>query len=338
MPIQQIHTFLVRPGKGGREKLEVNGTDVPLSGGMFNLLSRIYERSNEECNIHINFRPTGDGKQQNDCRDLITGHLAGRSLATARPLAERLRDTTDGRSGLGLLFLIAGMEGTGHKIVISRFPTDSAIFVDEKREKFTVAFLEQVFMKNKGSYKAVTYQDTSLQGGFWTGRAIDKQINGRGDQLSDYWIADFLLSEFATTPAAGSRRLGKALRDAVNKVPLEVKEELIAAVKLTSGLAGKPISITSFSEQFSLSSEARAALVSGLKSPRTAQEQFMLDITEFRNCIAYRSVELDNGALLTADSAEFEEVFEKQFLDDAHEKVEYSTRGKIVDEKLKSQR
>jgi hypothetical protein len=111
LPIQQIHTFLVRPGKGGREKLEVNGTDVPLSGSMFNLLAGIYDRSDEECNIHINFRPSADGKQQNDCRDLLTGYLSGRTLDTAKLLAERLRDTTDGRSGLGLLFLLAGMEG-----------------------------------------------------------------------------------------------------------------------------------------------------------------------------------------------------------------------------------
>lgn len=318
--------------------MEVNGTDVPLSGSMFNLLGGIYDRSDEECNIHVNFRPSADGKQHNDCRELLTGYLGGRALDTAKLLAERLRDTTDGRSGLGLLFLIAGMEGSSHKVLISRFPTDSAIFVDENAEKFTVAFLERVFMKNKSSYKAVVYQDTSLQSGFWTGRAIDKQINARGDQLSDYWITDFLLSEFATTSAAGSRRRGKALRDAVNKVPVEVKEELIAAARLASGLAGKPISINRFADQFSLSSGAREALVRGLKNPHTAQEQFQLDISEFRNYIAYRSIELDNGALLTADSADFEEVFEKQYLDDAHETVEYSTRGRIVNERLKAQR
>lgn len=338
MTIQHIHTFLVRPGKAGHEKTDINGTAVPLSGGMFDLLGGIYNRSDEECDIHINFRCAPDGKQHNDCRALVTGHLRERTLDTARLLAERLRDTTDGRSGLGLLFLIAGTERAGQKIVISRFPTDSAIFVDDNPTKFTVAFLERVFMKNKTSYKAVAYQDTSLRSGFWAGRAIDKQINGRGDQLSDYWITDFLLSEFATTPAAGSRRLAKALRDAVNKVPVDVKEELIAATRLASGLAGNSISINSFAERFNLSLEARGALVSGLKSPRTAQEQFMLDIGEFRNYIAYRSVELDNGALLTAETAEFEEIFAKKYIDETREMVEYSTQGKIVNEKLKTQR
>jgi len=193
-------------------------------------------------------------------------------------------------------------------------------------------------MKNKTSYKAAVYQDTSLLGGFWTGHAIDKQLNGQGDHVSDYWISDFLLSEFATTPAAGSRRLGIALRDAVSKAPIEIKEELIAAARLASGLAGKPISINSFVEQFSLSPSASEALVGSLRTRRIAREQFLLDISEFRNYIAYTSVELDNGALLTADSADFEDVFDKQYLDEEHRIVEYSTRGKIINEKLKSQR
>jgi hypothetical protein len=193
-------------------------------------------------------------------------------------------------------------------------------------------------MKNKSSYKAVVYQDTSLQGGFWTGRAVDKQINGRGDQLSDYWISDFLLSEFATTPAAGSRRLAKALRDAVNKAPVTIKEELISAARLAGGLAGRPISISRFADQFSLSDAAREALAATLKNPRTAQEQFLVDISEFRNYIAYRSIELDNGALLIADSTDFETIFERQFIDESRETVEYSTRGKIVNEQLKPKR
>jgi hypothetical protein len=46
-------------------------------------------------------------------------------------IAERLAEYSDGRSGLGLLFLIVGKDGRDHKIVLSRIPTDSAIYVDE---------------------------------------------------------------------------------------------------------------------------------------------------------------------------------------------------------------
>jgi hypothetical protein len=50
--------------------------------------------------------------------------------------------------------------------VISRFPTDNAIYVDEDPRKLTVEFLERVFMKNKASYKAAVYRDASLRGAF----------------------------------------------------------------------------------------------------------------------------------------------------------------------------
>jgi hypothetical protein len=225
---------------------------------MFTLLDNIYSRSDNECDIDITFRPTRDGKQQNDCRDLLVGYLAGPTLDTAKLLAERLRDNTDGRSGLGLLFLIAGKESTNHKVVISRFPTDSAIYVDENSRKFTVEFPERVFVKNKASYKAVVYQHSSLRGGFWTGRAVDKQLNSPGGQLPDYWISDFLLSEFSVTPAAGTRRLAVALRDAARRAPLPVKQELTAAATLANGLAGQKLSINTFGDQFNLSRHARA--------------------------------------------------------------------------------
>src|SRR5260221_1752266 len=186
LAVQHIHTFLVHPGKGRQDKTEINGTTVPLSGPMFNLLDSIYSRSDQECDIDITFRPTREGKQQNDCRDLLIGYLSNPALGAAKTIAERLSDTTDGRSGLGLLFLIAVKESANHKIVISRFPTDSAIYVDGQARSLTVEFLERVFMKNKASYKAVMYENSSLRGGFWSGRAVDKQLNYPGGQLSDY--------------------------------------------------------------------------------------------------------------------------------------------------------
>ena len=131
LTIHHIHTFLVHPGKG-TGKLQIVGTSVSLIGGMFALLDGIYNKSDAECDVDITFSPTADGKQQNDCRDLITAYLSKPDLLKGRKIAERLAVHTDGRSGLGLLFLIAGKVGREHKILLSRFPTDSAIYVDEK--------------------------------------------------------------------------------------------------------------------------------------------------------------------------------------------------------------
>lgn len=335
MAVQHIFTYLVHPMKGAAEFPQINGTAVKLAGKMFDLLRNIYEKSEQECDVDITFSPTKDGKQQNDCRDLICTYLTETTLATGRKIAERLERHTDGRSGIGLLFLISGNEGKDQKIVISRFPTDNAIYVDEDPKKLTVQFLERVFMKNKFSYKAVAYRDTSHKSGFWNGRAIDKQLNNPAGEVSNYWILDFLSSQLTVTAAAGTRRLANALRNAAKNADLDTKQEIVAAATLASGLKDQHLNIEGFCERFGLSPKARSAITSELVSARVAQENFRFDLGEFQNLIAYKSVELNNGGTLSAPSSEFDNVFHQQDIDGVEGRVRFVTEGKIINEKLK---
>jgi len=297
-------------------------------------METIYSKSENDCDIEITFRRRPDGRQQNDCRDVLLTYLSAPSLASGHSIAERLGAMTDLRSALGLLFLIAGKEGRDHKVVISRFPTDSAIYVEEKQRALTVQFLERVFMKNKHSYKAVLYRDASLNAAFWTGRAIDKQINTPTRLTSDYWITDFLLSEFSVTPAQGTNRFAKALRAAVQTaLPVEVKEEITAAATLCARLGGLKMSINQIASRFSMSQPAQAAIVQALKKPVLADDVFTFDATEFKAIVAFKSVELDNGAVLTAEYDNFNKVFTEEKIKD---QTQYVTRGRIVNEKLKT--
>lgn len=305
---------------------------------MFDLLSGIYAKADTECNVDITFSPTRDGKQQNDCRDLVVSYISKPDLSKGRKIAERLAEYSDGRSGLGLLFLISGKEGRDHKIVLSRFPTDSAIYVDETPGSLSVQFLERVFMKSKTSYKAVLYQHASLQGGFWFGRAIDKQLNTLLGEPSNYWINDFLLSDFTTTPAMGTRRLAIALRDATKKASLDIKQELTAAGTLASGLAGQRLNIDDFGNRLGLSDAAKSAIKNELKSSAAAQEVFQFDIGTYRGLVAFKSIELSNGALLTADTEKFDEVFEQEPVEGSKDEIKFVTRGQVIDEKLKTAR
>jgi hypothetical protein len=334
--IQHIFTYLVHPKKGIRAASATTGLKVELHGRLFDLLNNIYVKSDDECDIDITFSPTSDGVQQNDCRDLLCTHLGGPTLETGRAIAQRLEIHTDGRSGLGLLFLIAGKEGREHKLVISRFPTDNAIYVDEDPRKLTVRFLERVFLKHKSSYKAVLYRDASLKGGLWNGRAVDRQLNVPGNELSNYWIVDFLASEFTVTPAAGTQRLAAALRNAAKKVSLDVKREIVAAATLATGLGKQKISIDEFNERFGLSDAARTAILRELKSPRLAQDRFQFDLSEFQSIATFRSVELSNGATLTAPSSDFDDVFEEEPIEGSRGEVRFTTQGRVLNEKIRS--
>ncbi len=265
---------------------------------------------------------------------MICAYLDDPTLAKGRAIAQRLESQTDRRSGLGLLFLISGREARDHKIVISRFPTDSAILVEENPRTLDVEFLERVFMKNRTSYKAVMYRDPSLKGGIWSGKAIDKQIRFGGES-SDYWIADFLLSAFKITPAQGTRRLGTALRDAAKKSDIDVKQEIAAAAPLASRLGRQPMSINDFENRFNLSPAAREAIGKELRSPRLAEERFEFVAAEFNDLLTFRSKELSNGAMLTAPSAKFDDVFHEEIVDERTREVKFTTQGTVVNDKLK---
>lgn len=337
MPIEQVHTFLVHPGKGVEDPSHIGGTTVTHHRGkLFDLLNGIYANSDRECDIEISFDHAPDGSQQNDCRDLIIAYLQSPTLAHARHIASRLQQHSDKRPGLGLLFVLSGREGRDHKMVISRFPTDSAILAEEQATRLTIEFLERVFMKSATAYKAAAYQHASFQTGFWTGRTIDRQSTTRFSPASDYWIFDFLKSNFLLTAAAGTRRLGKALRDAAKyAADVSTKSEIAAAVTLAKSIRGRQTSIKEFMEQFGLSPEAQNAVLGVIRDPEVAEERFRFDVDEFRNQVAFRSVQLNNGGLLTAESTEFDEVFSREIINPKTNEVRYSTSGKVVSERLR---
>ncbi|HEX4304082.1 MAG TPA: hypothetical protein VHZ78_14895 [Rhizomicrobium sp.] len=333
MAIEHIHSFLVHPRKGIAEKRKIGGTTVQTSGKLFGLLSEIYLSSDAQCDIEIAFNQSATGVQANLCRDLIIDYLEGPTLVRGRRLAERLESMTTRRSGLGLLFVIAGTEGRDHKVVVSRFPTDVAILAEEKSEELSVQFLERVFMKNATSYKAAAYQDSSLKAGFWTGRAVDRQINDRVAQISDYWIADFLASGFQVTSAAGTRILAVAIRNAARATTdINIKSEIAAAVTLAKALKGRRSTTIGFENLLNLS-EAAKKLINAQISEHL-EDQFQFDWKEFSEHLAYRSIELDNGAILTAEAPRFDEVFHRDRARTDGGGIRFTTEGRITGERL----
>jgi hypothetical protein len=100
---------------------------------------------------------------------------------------------------------------------------------------------------------------------------------------------------------------------------------------------GRRISIRGFAEQFHLSRAATNAIISELKSAEVATELFRFDQAEFKSQVGYRSVELDNGGMLTAETGEFDKVFHREEIDRG-KRVRFSTEGEIVDDKLRKVR
>ncbi len=339
MPIKTIHSFLVHPLKNDDSTPLIGGTRVFLGKGgrLVSMMSDVYEEAETECKIDISFEPADDGAQQNDCRDLVVAYAGGGQIEDGRAIAQRLQSVTTLKSGLGLLFLLLGEEEGAKKVVISRFPADNGILADQKKGELSVQFLERVFMKRATTYKAAVYRGHSLTSQFWEGKVIDKQINSGSMSVSNYWISEFLASDFRTTSAQGSRRLADALRNATAKAKdINLKTELVAALRMSRNLAGKSVSISGLMEQFSVSDGARS-LVNAEVQEHLRKEKFRLDVVELDKHAPMQSIELDNGAVLTAPTPTFDDVFKRENVrgGDGNQKIRITTEGRVVNERLR---
>jgi hypothetical protein len=220
-----------------------------------------------------------------------------------------------------------------HKLVVSRFPAEPGILAEARNQTLELEFIERVFLKRTTTYKAALYAGTSFDDHFWDGSAVDKQIGE--EQLANYWIHGFLASDFRTTPAQGSRRLAKALKQAIESTgDPAVKQELIAASTLARGHAGQATSVQDFMTQFHLSQEAQTLVTGQLTNPAVATERFVLDEAEFSRHLSIHSVELDTGVSVIGPADQFERHVRRQVVAGQDNQVEFSTRGRVVSEKL----
>ena len=189
-------------------------------------------------------------------------------------------------------------------------------------------------MKNANAYKSAFFQTIHLDAGFQEGRAIDRQSIGT-DELSAYWIKDFLKSQIRTTGPAGTRRLAEAVRSAVKDAEdPDLKQELVATATLLRGQAGRTQSTTAILGNLSISDGSTQAIREHFPKPELMNDTFTFDSDEFDKHIRYRSVELDNGAIMTADDKEFSNVFREEPLGDTN-RSRYTTEGTILAQRFR---
>src|SRR5438477_9998792 len=75
MPIERVHSFLVHASKHAEEQPNISayisGAQISRNGPLFAMLSSVFNRAHEECDIDIVFRPEDQGRQQNECREIM---------------------------------------------------------------------------------------------------------------------------------------------------------------------------------------------------------------------------------------------------------------------------
>lgn len=168
---------------------------------------------------------------------------------------------------------------------------------------------------------------------------VDKQIAYGPSSVADYWIRDFLLSDFLMTGPAGTRRLAKAIREAIrSESELPVKHELSLLASLLPGLGGKLVSVNTVFERYAVTDSARRAVAQRFSGDALLDAVFAFDADEFRNNAAMRAVELDNQGILLAPAESFDDVFSQEAVTGQPGAVRFSSEGRIVDESIRQRR
>nr|EES53780.1 MAG: hypothetical protein UBAL3_49470009 [Leptospirillum ferrodiazotrophum] len=191
-------------------------------------------------------------------------------------------------------------------------------------------------MKSATSYKAAVYSGSSFDKDFWKGFAVDKQINSAESSISNYWIRDFLRSDFLTPGEAGTRRFAIAVRDAMNRsTNMQVKEDIAALHHLMSGMPNRVVNAKGILDQFHISQATQEEIKKHFPHTKLFGENFQFVPTEFLKHISLQTVELDNGGLLTAATERFNDVFKREPVESSNDTFKYSTKGKIVNQRFR---
>ena len=334
--VDSIHSFLIHPGKGAENPHEINGAAVPKSGKLFEMLRPVFDEATEDCPHKIAFN-SQNGQQKNDCRDALITYIKNRDLNHGRDLAKRLQAVTTHRSGLGLLFLMTGEETGETKIVVSRFPADSGILAEEKGKGLSVEFLERIFMKSAKTYKAAFYSGSSFAKDFWRGQAADKQVNSSESVIADYWIREFLLSDFLTPGEAGTRRFAIAVRETMNRsTEPGLKQDIVAMQNFLAKMPAQVgVSAKGLLDQFHVPAGTQEQIKDRFPKAKSFEETFTFVPGEFAKFVTMRTIELDNGALLTAPTERFDVVFTREPVTGRANIFRFVTQGSIVDQRFR---
>ena len=335
MQLEQIHSFLVRPEKAATGTGTVRDVQVGTSDPLNQELTRIFIGSDAECRTDIVFAPDIDGQQKNAAHDCILGYARHPSDSTGRAVAERLQKVTPTSAGYGLLFLFKGKDSDGQEVlVLSRVPAEAGMVARETSQIMTVDFIERVFRKRSTAYKSALFKTFSLSAGFHLGRAVDRQTHAKVE-LAQYWINDFLECKLNLQGPLGSRRLGIGMAEAVkNTDDPETKQELFAVTVTMRNQDGKTQSARNLLRGIGASDDVIHAIADEMPNLTAMDEVFTFQVNEFDRHIRFRIVELDNGAMLIANYADFPEVYEVERLASGN-RLRFSTSGTIIKEQYR---
>ncbi len=285
------------------------GGQLPVKAALRNALDRSLAVAAEGQNlteIVLNVDPKPDGERTSLVRDAVKGLAFGgkaESRTSGLELARQLSRAMDERS-LECLLLIAVYVEKGQderQVAAWIFPQDEAFrFSPEGDTGSDIELLTEIFSRTSGLRKMALFTGKNIKSHFLKGKVLDYQ-QGRRDDVSDFWIQRFLDAKLAITPAAGTKVLATALREA-SKAPdlslIERRQVHAAALALHTMPQGS-VSLQGVADQF-LSGTAKKVFLGTAENDETRASNFKLDHDAFDERLKVRNFHLPEDVWVSA--------------------------------------
>ena len=129
-------------------------------------------------------------------------------------------------------------------------------------------------------------------------------------------------------------RIAKVLKKASQSAKkLRVKEDIAAISLLLRNNDKKEISLAQICKR--VSDETASEIISNVRFPELIEEVFIFDAEEFYKHAPYKSIELDNDAVLIAPLEKFEDCFTISIVDKVKSIYQFLTEGRIVENRIR---
>jgi hypothetical protein len=317
----EAYCVSVPPLKSVSEDTVLNGTQIK-EGKTFDVLLDIFKKSEKHCNIPITFKPNQIIKSE------LQAFFKDPDLGVSERIGRLLGNISTSQNGESLLFIAKVSRNKSEFVFLCRLPVGEAISAKVRKDKLSVKVLDDVFVKNKHSYKIALYEIQKEGIMPNSGYVYDKQTNSPNKNAADYWIKEFLKSTEAMSSVYASKQLAKAIVSTITAIEdIEEKDRLSAVHTVLYAERDQRITPKKALKRYGLKDETIKKIGKKLPSEDFLNQEFKFDFESFREAAPIRIIELDNEILIKGPAKDFEKKVIRKKEDDGE--VTVSSKGNI---------
>lgn len=222
MTLFKIHAYEVIPQRLQTTAVDPRGGAFSADAEFKNELKKYLKNSKLANRPEIAFRiasKTPAGINAHAVRKSIIDYLfaaPATSKKASLELAMRLSKAMDDRSPYTLLMLAAykgEKDDSYRRLVLWAFPKDEPFkFSASKTGTAKIEIPENIFSRSSSFKKGSLYEGFQTNDAFLQGFVIDRQAETSWGTAADYWVSQFLDSQFTLTGSAGTRLLARTLK------------------------------------------------------------------------------------------------------------------------------